>query len=226
MQRLKDLYKGERCFVIGNGPNLKSQDLSKLINEYVIVANSFPLHPVFPQLKHAFYCLVDTETMFQNGKECESLYNLLKDSINMPKFFVDRGIRGKIEEDKLFKGHSIYYVTHSSGAGSILSKKEVELDITRLVRAGGTVVIDICLPVAYYLGFRTIYLLGCDCTPVGHFYDDEIVNADEDWVDTMIKSYRLIKVAFELNNRKIYNATPNSQLKEFQRVEYESLFEG
>ena len=30
---LKDIHKGQRCFIMGNGPSLKNTDLSKLRNE-------------------------------------------------------------------------------------------------------------------------------------------------------------------------------------------------
>ena len=36
---LKDKHKGERCFIIGNGPSLKQTDLTKLKNEYTFGLN-------------------------------------------------------------------------------------------------------------------------------------------------------------------------------------------
>jgi len=43
VQALKDLHKGERCFIIGNGPSLKKTDLAKLRNEYTFGMNRFYL---------------------------------------------------------------------------------------------------------------------------------------------------------------------------------------
>ena len=45
---LKDSCKGERCFIIGNGPSLKQTDLSRLKNEKTIGMNRFYL--MFPEL--------------------------------------------------------------------------------------------------------------------------------------------------------------------------------
>ena len=36
---LKDSHKGERCFVVGNGPSLKNTDLSKLKDDFSIGMN-------------------------------------------------------------------------------------------------------------------------------------------------------------------------------------------
>jgi hypothetical protein len=45
---LKDIHKGERCFVIGNGPSLKNTDISKLENEFTFGMNRIYL--MFPEL--------------------------------------------------------------------------------------------------------------------------------------------------------------------------------
>src|SRR5689334_4044737 len=42
----RDRHKGRRCFVIGNGPSLKEQDLSPLVDEITLVTNSFYAHPI------------------------------------------------------------------------------------------------------------------------------------------------------------------------------------
>ena len=42
-KELKDIHKGERCFIVLNGPSIKSMDLSKLKTEKTICANYFYL---------------------------------------------------------------------------------------------------------------------------------------------------------------------------------------
>ena len=37
----RDCHKGQRCFVIGNGPSLKQQDLAPLAQEITLVTNNF-----------------------------------------------------------------------------------------------------------------------------------------------------------------------------------------
>ena len=36
---MKDIHRGERCFIIGNGPSLRKMDVSKLQGEYTFGMN-------------------------------------------------------------------------------------------------------------------------------------------------------------------------------------------
>ena len=45
---LKDIHKGQRAFIIGNGPSLKQTDLTKLKNEFTFGMNRIYL--LFPEL--------------------------------------------------------------------------------------------------------------------------------------------------------------------------------
>src|SRR5689334_13019477 len=51
LAELKDIHKGKRAFIIGNGPSLKQTDLSKLRNEITFCMNRFYL--AFPELGFA-----------------------------------------------------------------------------------------------------------------------------------------------------------------------------
>ena len=44
---LKDIHKGERCFIIGNGPSLNKLDLSKIKDEYTFGVNAIYLNHRF-----------------------------------------------------------------------------------------------------------------------------------------------------------------------------------
>ena len=48
LQSLKDSRKGERCFIIGNGPSLRQTDLSRLKGEATFGMNRFYL--AFPEI--------------------------------------------------------------------------------------------------------------------------------------------------------------------------------
>src|SRR5437667_8176394 len=52
---------GRRCFVIGNGPSLKTQDIRPLAQEFVIVANSFFQHTDCAIVSPQYYCVGDGE---------------------------------------------------------------------------------------------------------------------------------------------------------------------
>ncbi len=48
IKAFKDIHKGKRAFIIGNGPSLKRTDLSKLKNEFTFGMNRIYL--LFPEL--------------------------------------------------------------------------------------------------------------------------------------------------------------------------------
>src|SRR5437870_4954347 len=56
---LKDIHRGKRCFILGNGPSLKQQDLSLLRDEHVFVTNWFVLQEEFQKLRHSYLCVSD-----------------------------------------------------------------------------------------------------------------------------------------------------------------------
>lgn len=102
------------------------------------------------------------------------------------------------------------------------STAEFSKDILKGVN-GGMVTLS-CLQIAYYLGFKEVYLLGCDCSSKGKHYDDKInrKNVDDYW-EHFFKLYGVCKKVYEENGRKIYNATVGGSLEVFERVKLEEL---
>ena len=47
LRKLKNKYKGKRCFIMGNGPSLKAEDLELLKDEYCFGQNK--IYKIFPQ---------------------------------------------------------------------------------------------------------------------------------------------------------------------------------
>src|SRR2546421_12970023 len=45
-EKLGGRHGGQRCFVIGNGPSLKRQDLAPLADEVTFVKSAFWKHPI------------------------------------------------------------------------------------------------------------------------------------------------------------------------------------
>ena len=75
---LKDSRKGERCFIIGNGPSLKQTDLTKLTNEYTFGLNRIYL--AFPEMgfETTYYLCVNDLVAEQTHEDIEKL--------TMPRF--------------------------------------------------------------------------------------------------------------------------------------------
>src|SRR5699024_7865108 len=59
IEALRNCHKGERCFIIGNGPSLRAEDLDKLKNEITFACNRINL--IFDQTdwRPTYYCITD-----------------------------------------------------------------------------------------------------------------------------------------------------------------------
>ena len=99
---------------------------------------------------------------------------------------------------------------------------------------------------AYFLGFTEVYLIGMDFSynvPDSAKVDGNVIESTEDdvnhfhpdyfgkgkkWHDpklhNVLKSYRLAKLMFELDDRKVINATVGGNLEVFERVDFNTLF--
>jgi hypothetical protein len=79
---LKDVHKGRRAFIIGNGPSLKQMDLSRLQNEITFGLNRIYL--LFPELGfHTTYFAATNDLVIEQFRD-----DILK--LSMPKFLAWR----------------------------------------------------------------------------------------------------------------------------------------
>ena len=236
---LKNKFGNERCFVLGAGPSIKFNDISKLANEYVFAASWFPLHKDFEKLRYLFYCI--TSPQIWNGSK---LPPLLLQSIKRNKnalLFFEKSFQNVNSINHYFDEERIYYTSHLDGKRD---GSEIETDISKPIPYAATVVQDIMLPLSFYMGFKDIYLLGCDndLNPQNypgwknsHFYNMELMPLELKYHlfhfskgfqgNAVNEIYSKFKLYFEKNNRKIYNATTGGKLEVFKRINFDSLFE-
>ena len=239
LRKFRNINAGKRCFIVGNGPSIRQQDLTKLKDEVTFVANFFVLHDDYDKINPTYYCISDPRVYDSRGFNSDLYYPMMTKTRNTVKFFPFK-TRKIIKKQRLFNGHSIYYLNYQGD--QIWKKGSINLDITKPVDTGDTIIIDFCLPLAFYMGFKEVYLLGCDCDyglekdesyKHGFFYDVNRVKTKgagveyhkKFWFDNIIKSYRVAKEAFENNNSEIYNAGVGGKLEVFPRVDFERLFE-
>ena len=90
----------------------------------------------------------------------------------------------------------------------------------------------VALKLIYYLGFRRVYLLGCDFdmvfgTPYAFAQQKHKggCSSNNTCYHIMTKRFEALKEQFEKANFKIINCTPNSGLKLFPTMPYEKAVE-
>lgn len=219
---LQDRHRGERCFIIGNGPSLKQTDLSKLRGEITLGMNRIYL--AFPEMGFptTYYLSVNDLVVEQCAADIQSL--------QMPRFVSWRARKWLRPEDDLF----FLYTTYTG--------PKFARDARGRLWEGATVTYT-ALQVAFYLGFQTVILIGVDHNFVTQGKPNTTVVSQGDdpnhfspsyfgkgfrWqlpdLDTSERSYRMARAAYESAGRQVIDATVGGKLTVFPKVPYESLF--
>jgi len=218
----KNTHKGERCFVIGNGPSLKNTDLSKLSNDFTIGMNRIFLAADELGFSPDILVCVNDLVVEQSVEE----FNNLK----MPKFFSWRA-RKWLNMDSYTH---FLYTTYTSPCFAT--------DIGGRVWEGATVT-NVCLQLAYHLGFSEVILIGVDHSFATKGTPNTTIESQGDdpnhfsaayfgkgfrWqlpdLETSELAYRMARKAYEADGRRILDATVGGKLDIFEKVEYKSLF--
>jgi hypothetical protein len=217
-------HDGDRCFIIGNGPSLNKTDLSLLKDEYTFGLNRIYL--LFPKLGFhtSYFVSINRLVIEQFNKDIEEL--------PMPKF-INWHAREHISQKQ-----DLYFIRDpydgSMGFSHNPGKRIWE----------GATVTYVAMQLAYYMGFREVFLIGVDhsfttkgepnkeVTSQGgdpNHFDPSYFGKGYRWqlpdLDFSEKAYRIAKTYFETDGRKIVDATIGGKLEVFEKADYSSLFE-
>lgn len=221
MLPLKDRHRGERCFIIGNGPSLKDTDLTLLKNEVTFGLNRIYL--LFDEMGFSTTYFASVNRLVI--EQCA--HDIVK--VPCPKF-IGWHCRDLVEftDDMMF----------------LLSRPEVAFrtDITGGVVEGATVTY-VALQIAYYMGFDKAVLVGVDhsFTTRGRphraivskgddpdHFDPQYFGKGFRWqlpdLETSEQAYRLAREHFERAGREIVDATIGGKLQVFPKIDYHNLF--
>lgn len=233
----KDRHKGQRGFVIVNGPSLKKQDIRLLNKEITFVVSGFWKHPVIEHWQPTYYSILD-KNFFTDEDSVRTFFAEMNNRIKESTFFLPllRGYdfnkkHGYVDFDKT------YYIAANG-------EPFPSVDLTSLIQ-GFAGVSAFALAQAIYMGCNPIYLLGFDHDYLAnrgvdhHFYDGGTIkdakNASVPLADRipydvemeanlrLWKNYRSLQAVAEKANIKIFNATMGGYLDVFDRVSYEEI---
>ena len=232
---LYNKFKGERCFILGNGPSLNKHDLSLLEDEYTFAVNSFFYKTEETNFRPTFFVVEDNMVMRENIdkiREYQAPY----------KFFpADYKALHPAEDNTFFFRMNQGFYQKSSPYYCV---PRFSVDVSKVIYCGQSVTYA-NLQLAFYMGFTEVFLIGMDFSYVlpkahqvsgnhilsttddpNHFHKDYF-GKGKTWkdpkLDRVALSYRQAKLSFESVGRKIYNATIGGQLEIFDRVDYEEL---
>lgn len=212
--KLKDSYKGKRCFVIGSGPSIKKTDLSLIDNEIKIGLNMLYKSGI----KTDLYFIIGFRIM-KNVEEILKLNNLFLGG-SAGRWYLKN--HAKIEPIIRKNHYKEPHVLKEFGEISIW--KDISLDITKGLR-GGYSVSFVALQTLLYMGFKEVYLIGHDCDYQingQYFYNKSDIGYDRDW-STIFDNYKVVKRFYENAGSKIYNATVGGKLAVFERKSLDEI---
>ncbi|MCX6168366.1 MAG: DUF115 domain-containing protein [Ignavibacteriales bacterium] len=233
---LKNKFKGERVFLIGNGPSLNITPLYLLKNEYTVAFNRFNI--MFERLswKPNFYVLIDSVVAKDMANEINEITALVDYS-----FFPDVHTDGTIFKKFIKKRENVLWV--KPGFGNFLS------ELPKIV-LGGTVSFA-AIQILTFLGFKEIILIGVDMnyqihstvetkkgTAIKAKYDDDPNHFDPRYfgsnrsyhqpdklaLTSMFNAFEIASIYSKQNGVKIINAGYDSALTCFPVKEFTSLF--
>jgi hypothetical protein len=240
--RFKSIYsEDDRCFVVGNGPSLENQDLSPLAEEHVFVMNWFYQHKQFREISPEYYTFIspfaftdyksyDNYGMYSKFSDLwRGLDEALAKTKRRTNLFLLLNQMKFVSEKNLFKRADVYYLLPFLTIKHGIRK----IDLTGPTYGTGTAPFSMLL--AYYMGFRNIFLIGCDCSWAAdrsyekHFYSAKFYpefRYEQVLKDTLelFKCYRTIGNFLISKGCKVYDATEGGFLDVFPKVKYEELF--
>jgi len=228
LEPFRDRHRGERAFVIGNGPSLRGVDLRPLAQETTIVTNHFYLHPQLELLRPTYYCASDLWFFDPGTHPGWALH--LSGFPGTTVMLLPVEVKRRVGIGALRDRPNVHYL-RCDRRREIWRDGEMNLDAAGVLGTGDSVVLDFCLPLAHFLGFAEVYLLGCD-TDYGpgdgatHFYESRTPTRSVDhhrdtWYRNVTRSYEVARRRFEASGRRIYNATAGGRLHVFPRVDLE-----
>ena len=228
---LKDSRKGEKCFVIGNGPSLTAADLDRIQDSGI---PSFAMNRVFK-----FFPQTRWRPTYYISEDILILRDTVADVEAIPSEITFIPVNLNWYENIDVKNARYFWMDYNSELKETFG---LSLDCAHAVRCRGTVTAT-CIQFAVYMGFTEIYLLGIDHNYSksidlnGNVVEDKSVRDyfvdgyDSDIKDQVVHDMRAPTMAFydaEQLSRKlgtflVFNATRGGKLEVFERVSFDDI---
>ena len=220
---LEGCHAGERCFVLGNGPSLKFVDPALLKGEILFAVNMLYRSPLFEELSPSYYCAVDPG-MFTSYRD--ELLEIVESNSRIRFIFSDCAVDGFASLPNVFIALTGVHATSSCHA----------FDLTKPCCSFINVV-PFAIQCALYMGFKEIYLLGCDFNQFAFHVDSHIYEeADRKRTQPLLSDllgHTIALMQHEHLNKYasregvfVANATKNSLLDVYPSVELCDILNG
>lgn len=237
---LLNRHRGERCFILCNGPSVKQQDIRPLKNEIVFSVSNGYLHPDFGEIRPRYHCVPQITYAKMTPELTVRWFREMHARLLDAELFLDQQEWALVQQHGLFAGRQVKYIC--AGRNYFLKNPISIPALDGIVPRAQTVPIMAIL-IALYMGFKNIYLLGVDHDwfvkkEYRYFFEpgllagmdlgvrpdgklettlwDELPAVSKVW-----SQYRSVKLMAREAGATIYNATYGGMLDEFERIQIE-----
>ncbi|MES2780543.1 MAG: hypothetical protein V4651_11655 [Bacteroidota bacterium] len=240
----KNKHKGQRCFILGSGHSILTQDLTKLNGEIVFTQNHFHAHKDIAIIRPTYHVVVPMFQPPEYDKDWVKWLEGMEEKLPDDTIFFMGANTKKIVDEHSHIADRTYYMDH--GLDPVLMNKAV-IDITQRIMNVQTVITQ-CITIALYMGFDKIYLLGFDLDQIVHLaqnrdnvrfygnspvtdnnaergFEEVLGSSGEDYYNQWMiwKQLNLLKRHAESKGIEIINLTNGGLLNVFKRQSYESI---
>jgi len=227
----RNRHRGQRAFILGNGPSLNKCDLTLLKNEVTFGVNAIFLNYERMGFHPTYYVVEDVFVAEDRADEINAYRGPVKFFGNYLRYCLDDA------PDTLWLNVRFRYDEYPGFP-------HFSRNAARMIWTGGTVSY-LCMQLAYYMGFSEVYLVGFDHTytvpadavtegtkivsasdDVSHFHPDYFGKGyrwHDPRVDRMEEAYRRARDVYAQSGRAICNATVGGKLEVFDRVDFGKL---
>jgi glycosyltransferase involved in cell wall biosynthesis len=204
MNQFKNLHKGKRCFILGNGPSLNDIDLSLLKDEITFGTNRIYLSGFVPN----YYVCVNPLVLKQFEGEI--------DALDTTKFIsgvnLDTSLREPVfssPEGPIWEGYTVTYVALQL-AYYMGFEEVILIGVDHDFGPGGL------------QGQPNQQVTGGD---TGHFHPDYFKGAEWNLPDLQMSefAYSLARQAYEKAGRRVVNASTRTKLRVFPLVNFNHI---
>jgi len=223
---LENHYKGSSCFLVLSGPSLQTLDLSLLKKPGVL---TFGVNNSPRMVRPNIWTLVDDVGNFmQSIWKDPTILKLVPDG--KPNHHLFDNNRWKKSKFKVKECPNVVYYPRNNRFVPETYLTEHTINWGSHKDYGGTrTVMLAAVRLAYYLGIRKLFLVGCDfgmkLNEQNYAWEQErskqAVNNNNCTYRVLNERFSLLKPKFKEAGFYIFNCTPNSGLKVFPYMEYE-----
>lgn len=239
---LKNRYRGQRCFIVGNGPSVKQIDLPRLRGEAVFSVSNGYLHEDYATMAPAYHCVPQITYGRMTEADVVSWFCEMDRGIGRAELFLNETEATLVRQYGLFPKRTVHYLALRNSFDDLGDRRII--DLTGPVPRVESVPV-MTLTIALYMGFKEIVLLGIDHD---HFKTGRYVYAfapqaqkgkdstvkdsgevaisrydDFQSLARLWRQYRVLRDIAQANGVSIVNASPSSELDEFPRVRLDDL---